>query len=76
MNAGYVPERAGLTATELRHIANRITAEERLAWLFAQGAEGCAQPQLRSFFAHQTERCGERLEPLTALLSSYAGTDR
>ncbi|MCI3923338.1 hypothetical protein MO973_24230 [Paenibacillus sp. TRM 82003] len=76
MNTGYSAPRTELTATELRHIANRITAEERLAWLFAQGADACAQPQLRSFFAHQSERCGERLVDLSSLLSSYAGSVR
>jgi hypothetical protein len=69
-------QRNALTATELLHLTNRVQTEELLTCLFTQGAVECEQQQLRSFFAHQAERNGERLEDLTKLLQSYAGYSR
>jgi hypothetical protein len=69
-------QRNALTATELLHLANRVQTEELISCLFTQGAVECGNPQLRSFFAHQAERNGERLEDLTKLLQSYAGISR
>jgi len=63
-----------LTSLELVRLVHAMKAEERLSWLFAQGAAECEQPQLRSFFAHQADRNGERLEELTKVLQTYAGT--
>ncbi|WP_158299474.1 hypothetical protein [Paenibacillus antri] len=63
-----------LTSLELVRLAQALKAEERLTWLFAQGAAECEQPQLRSYFAHQADRNGERLEELTKALQTYAGT--
>lgn len=62
-----------LTAVELVQLEQAIRLEERLACLFAKGAEECAQPQLRSFFAHQSERNGERLGQLSGVLQSLSG---
>jgi hypothetical protein len=73
---GIGEQRNALTATELLHLMNGVQTEERLTSLFTQGALECVQPQLRSFFAHQAERNGERLEDLTRLLQSYAGFGR
>jgi hypothetical protein len=69
-------QRNALTASELIHLKNRIQTEERLTCLYTQGAVECAQPQLRSFFAHQAEQNGERLEDLTRLLQAYSGYGR
>lgn len=65
-----------VSAAELDRMAQSLRMEERLTWLFAQGAEQCRNPQLQSFFAHLSDASGDRTVQLAETLRGLAGAGR
>jgi len=63
-----------ISSSALKALVDIVQTEERLAYLFAEGASIYGQPPLRGFMAYQAELCGERLEELARLLQTSAGS--
>lgn len=68
--------RNAMTARELANIADHVDNEALLAQLCMQAAEESANPQLRVFFAHQSELHRHNLKQFNDMLQKYAGFSR